>query len=182
MTADEFIAWAMARPETEHYELIDGEVIAMAPERIGHARVKFRIVRHLAEALEAARLPCEVLIDRVSLRADPNTVYEPDVMVRCGDPLDPDLVEISDPIIVVEVVSRSSRGADKGAKLDAYFRLPSVQHYVMVNADRRVAVHHRRSGVDAVTTQIIRAGPIELDPPGVVIEAPFPPERGPTRQ
>jgi hypothetical protein len=37
MTSDEFIAWAMEQPETEHYELIDGEVVAMVPERSAHA-------------------------------------------------------------------------------------------------------------------------------------------------
>ena len=34
MTVDEFIAWALERPETEHYELSHGEVVAMAPGRI----------------------------------------------------------------------------------------------------------------------------------------------------
>jgi Uma2 family endonuclease len=33
MTADEFIAWAMEQPEGEHYELVAGEVVSMAPER-----------------------------------------------------------------------------------------------------------------------------------------------------
>ena len=43
MTADEFITWAMEQPETEHFELAGGEVIAMAPEQNTHARAKFHI-------------------------------------------------------------------------------------------------------------------------------------------
>ena len=37
MTADDFVAWAMTRPEKEHDERADGEVLAMAPERAEHA-------------------------------------------------------------------------------------------------------------------------------------------------
>jgi Uma2 family endonuclease len=59
MTSDEFIAWATKRPETEHYELIDGEVMALAPERSAHALTKFHIARRMAEALEAGSLRIE---------------------------------------------------------------------------------------------------------------------------
>jgi Uma2 family endonuclease len=57
MTADEFIAWAMEQPEGERYELVAGQVVAIAPERVGHGRTKFRVARRLAEAIEAANLP-----------------------------------------------------------------------------------------------------------------------------
>ena len=40
MTSDEFIAWAMEQPDGERYELAAGEVVAMSPERLSHARVK----------------------------------------------------------------------------------------------------------------------------------------------
>jgi Uma2 family endonuclease len=40
MTVDQFLSWAMAQPDGPRYELVDGEVVAMAPERAGHARRK----------------------------------------------------------------------------------------------------------------------------------------------
>ena len=43
MTADEFIVWAMSRLEGERYELFDGEVFPMSPERVGHSRAKYLI-------------------------------------------------------------------------------------------------------------------------------------------
>ena len=48
MTSDEFIAWAMEQPETCHYELVEGEVVAMAPERSGHTLTKFHVARQMA--------------------------------------------------------------------------------------------------------------------------------------
>ena len=44
MTVDEFLAWAMAQPEGR-FELVDGKVVTMAPERVAHARLKARIWR-----------------------------------------------------------------------------------------------------------------------------------------
>jgi len=40
MTVDQFLSWAMAQPEGARHELVAGEVVAMAPERAGHARRK----------------------------------------------------------------------------------------------------------------------------------------------
>lgn len=176
MTADEFIAWAMERPETEHYELAGGEVIAMAPERITHSRAKYHIARRLTAAIEAAGLDCEAFIDGLAVVVDANTVYEPDVLVRCGEELDGDTVRISDPVIVVEVLSRSTKGRDTGAKLADYFRLPSVRHYLIVRADDRVIIHHARSGDAPIQTRIVREGPILLDPPGITLTDPFSPK------
>jgi Uma2 family endonuclease len=72
------------------------------------------------------------------------TVYEPDALVRCGPPLPADAIEVADPVIVVEVVSPSSRGIDCGVKLAGYFALPSLRHYLIVDTGTRVVIHHRR--------------------------------------
>ncbi|HET6196788.1 MAG TPA: Uma2 family endonuclease, partial [Acetobacteraceae bacterium] len=99
MTADEFIAWAMQQPDDQRYELVDGEVYGMAPERAGHARAKGRIYQALSQAIRtAAQLPCEAFPDGMSVRVDANTVYEPDVLVRGGPPLNDDEVEVPDPV------------------------------------------------------------------------------------
>ena len=69
---------------------------------------------------------------------------------------------------MVEVLSPSTKGTDAGAKLADYFRLPSVQHYLMVDTRRRKIVHHRRAG-DRIETRIVNSGQIALDPPGIAI-------------
>jgi len=178
MTADEFIAWAMTRPETEHYELVGGEVVGMAPERSGHGLTKSWIGRKLAEAIDAAGLPCDVYVDNMSVRIDAQTVYEPDVVLRCGKRLDPNATELTDPVVVVEILSRSTQGRDRGAKLDDYFRLPSVMHYLIAKVENRTIIHHRRAAAGMIDTRIVRDGPVHLDPPGIELSSGFPPERG----
>ena len=119
-TADEFIAWAMEQPETKHYELFDGEILATAPERSAHALTKAHIWRRLAEAIEAGNMPCKAYPDGMAVEVDEHSVYEPDALVRCGPPLAPNAVKLSDQIIVVEVLSPSTSARDVGAKLVGY--------------------------------------------------------------
>lgn len=170
MTADEFLAWAMARPEGGRYELVAGEVVAMSPERAGHGRTKVAVHDRLREAVKVAELPCESFIDGMAVRIDDRTVYEPDVLLRCGAPVDDDCTLITDPIIVVEVLSPSSRRKDTGGKLEDYFRLASVRHYLIVKTANRTVIHHRRDVDDRVQTRIVRDGTMELDPPGLSVE------------
>ena len=47
MTADEFLDWAMAQPDGERYELVAGEIVAMAPERASRARAKVAVFDRL---------------------------------------------------------------------------------------------------------------------------------------
>lgn len=173
MTSDEFIAWAMSRPKGERYELAAGEVVAMAPERAAHARAKLRIVRRLAEAIEAQGLPCEAYTDGMAVEVDAETIYEPDATLRCGAPLPDDAVRMTDPIIVVEVLSPSTRARDAGAKLEDYFRLPSVRHYLIVKTENRTVIHHARDAAGAITTRIVTDGALHLDPPGIELRGMF---------
>lgn len=168
-TADEFIAWALEQP-TGRFELDNGTVVAMAPERVNHGRAKARAWRALDAAIAAGGLGCEALPDGATVRIDDRTVYEPDALVRCGPPLPGDAIEVGDPVVVVEVVSPSSRGIDKGAKLASYFSLPSVRHYLIVDTDKRVVIHHRLVEGGPVESRFLHEGRLTLDPPGLSIE------------
>ena len=70
MTSDAFIAWAMKQPEASHYELVAGEVGAIARECSVHALTKARIWRRMAEAVEAHGLPSQVYPDGMAVEVD----------------------------------------------------------------------------------------------------------------
>jgi Uma2 family endonuclease len=167
MTAEEFIAWAMEQPETEHYELVAGEVVAQAAERIVHVRTKAAVFLALLDAIRRAGVPCEAFMDGAAVRVDDDTVYEPDALVCCGGPLRDDGLFITDPLVVVEVVSPTSGTRDGGVKVDDYFRIHSVQHYLIVRTNPRAVIHHRRAEAGALHTRILRDGTLRLDPPGL---------------
>ena len=141
----------------------------MSPERLAHARVKHRIASALDVAIAKAGLGCEALPDGVSVQVDEHTIYQPDALVRCGDPLSGDTVKLNDPVIVVEVVSPSSGARDTGAKLEDYFQLPSIRHYLIVRTDSRGVIHHERRDDGGIVTRMLREGMLELDPPGIAV-------------
>lgn len=168
-TADAFIAWAMDQPRGR-FELVRGQVVAMAPERAGHARAKGSMYRALGDAISRAGLACEAFTDGMTVRIDDFTAYEPDALVRCGPRTPDESVEVPDPVIVVEVVSRSSRSTDSGVKLGDYFTLPSVRHYLVLDADKCTVTHHRRGEAGDIATRILRSGSLVLDPPGLTVD------------
>jgi Uma2 family endonuclease len=168
-TADEFIAWALEQP-TGRFELDNGVVVAMTPERVNHGRAKAQAWLALRLAIAARGLGCEALPDGATVRIDDRTVYEPDALVRCGPPLPGDAIEVADPIVVVEAVSPSSKGVDRGVKLAGYFSLPSVRHYLIVDTDRRAVIHHHLVEGGRIESRFHHEGPLTLDPPGLTIE------------
>jgi Uma2 family endonuclease len=165
MTVDQYLAWAVEHPG--HYELRDGAVIAMSPETIGHAERKSMVHAVLRAAIRNRRLSCFALPDGATVRIDDATAYEPDALVYCGEKLPRTAVEVASPVIVVEVLSSSTRAIDLSVKLADYFRLPSVMHYLIVDPDRPRIIHHARGTDDTIATRIVTAGVIALDPPGL---------------
>jgi len=175
MTVEEFLLWAEGKEG--RWELIDGAASMMSPERSLHAETKAEAYVALREAIRLKELPCRVYPDGMAVRIDARTTYEPDASVTCGPRAPADAVEITDPVIVVEVLSPSTAAIDHGRKLSDYFSLPSVQHYLILDPDRRVVIHHKRGAGDAIETRVLTGGVARLDPPGfeVAVEALFPP-------
>jgi Uma2 family endonuclease len=164
LTREEFRRWAEG--QTRRYERIAGEPIAMSPERVVHVRLKARVWQALDRAIRDAGADCEALADGVTVEIDEDTDYEPDAVVNCGPPIDPDATVAPNPIIVVEVLSPTTQSIDSSDKLADYFRVPSIQHYLIVRAKRREIIHHARSGAD-ILSRAINIGSIRLDPPGI---------------
>lgn len=170
LTAETFLTWTEEQQPEGRYELAHGKVVAMAPERANHVRAKLSAMNVLEAVLVKNRLPCEAMIDGIGVRIGEDTIYIPDVLVRCGSPIPGDTRMIDDPVILVEVLSPSTRMLDSGLKLGDYFRLPSLRHYLVVNPDARSVTHHARPGPEGdITTRILQDGTLALDPPGITV-------------
>lgn len=174
MSSDEFLLWAEGKEG--RWELHDGLPVMMSPERLAHGRTKARTMSALENAVRLANLPCEVFADGVSVKVDAGAIFEPDASVFCGPRRPDDAIVLVDPIVVVEVLSQNTAAIDHGPKLSGYFSLPSVEHYLILDPERRVAIHHKRGRGDAIETRVLASGAAKLDPPGfeVSIEALFP--------
>jgi Uma2 family endonuclease len=167
MTVNEFLPWA--KQQSEQWELLDGVPTAMSPERVIHGDTKYRAARVFDEAIAKARVPCRFVLDSAAVRVDARNSYQPDVLVYCGDPIAGDAIEVPNPVIVVEVLSPGNAITDLRDKLQGYFRVASVQHYLIIDPDKRLVIHHTRGSDEVVGTRIVTSGQIALEPPGLFL-------------
>jgi Uma2 family endonuclease len=142
----------------------------MSPEGAGLAEKKAAVHAALLAAIRARGLACYALPDGMTVRIDDVTAYEPDAVVYCGAKLAPSAIEVPEPVIVVEVLSPSTRHIDLSAKLGDYFRQPSIAHSLIVDPERPRLVHHARDQGETILTRIITQGHIRLEPPGLELE------------
>jgi Uma2 family endonuclease len=164
LTREEFRRWAEG--QSSRYERLAGEPIAMSPERVVHVRLKARTWRALDRAIQDAGVDCEAFADGVTVEINDDTDSEPDAVVNCGPPMDPDATVATNPLIVVVVLSPATQSIDSSDKSADYFRVPSIQHCLIVRTKRREIIHHARSGA-AIVSRAIDIGSIHLDPPGI---------------
>ncbi len=167
MTVEEYLPWAAQ--QAARYELLDGTPVAMAPERVEHADVKLAVAVALRDAIQKAGVECRAYPDGMTVRINAQTAFEPDASVNCGPRPPADALELNAPIVVVEVMSPSSKSIDLVAKLEGYAQVNSIAHYLVFDTERRKVIHHRRAGPDRFDTHIVSTGEIVLDPPGIAI-------------
>lgn len=128
--------------KSEYYE---GEIFAMSGGSANHNR----IARNLLIALEAAfeNRPCETFINDMRLLVKENGLYTyPDIMVVCGQI---DFVEerndtITNPVVIMEVLSKSTQDYDRGSKFTLYRAIKTLQDYVLIDQTRvKVEYFHK---------------------------------------
>jgi Uma2 family endonuclease len=170
LTVPEFLSWVETQ-DRGRFELVRGEVVAMAPERAEHVQAKLAAAVALRDAVRRAGVDCRAFVEGLSVVIDDETTYVPDALVICGGPLASSSLIAPHPVIVVEVLSPSSRRIDTTAKLADYFRVPGLTHYLVIDLARRHAVHYRRLTDGTIALAIVRDGEIVFDPPGITVAA-----------
>jgi Uma2 family endonuclease len=169
VTFDQFLVWS-AQQERGRYELIDGEIVEMPSEGAVHNFVKLEIAIALKEAVRAARLPGSVFTDGMAIRTlSGKRGREPDAAVTASR-VERTATSMEDPLILVEVVSASSERDDTGDKLDEYFQLPTVRHYLIVRMDKKLIIHHARRDDGTILTALVTSPTLMLDPPGLTLD------------
>ena len=129
MTVDDYLEGELSS-DIKH-ELIDGTIYAMAGASANHERISVNVLAEFRNHLK--NQPCEPFGSDMKLRINSNFFY-PDVMVDCHfDNSEPYFTET--PIIIVEVLSKSTRKKDTTLKLLSYINIPSLQEYVLIEQD-----------------------------------------------
>lgn len=142
------------------HEFVAGTIYAMAGATTNHNRIATNATGMLHNHLRGKT--CEVFNSdmKVRVRQKYDTrFYYPDAMVVC-EPNRPTDVFQDRPVVIVEVISESTRRTDEHEKRDAYLSIDSLCVYVLVEPNSAAAVVYRRhdevferetyAGLDAV--------------------------------
>lgn len=136
------------------HEFLDGQIYGMAGGTPEHAALKAAVSGLLFAQTRGGRCRVHDADLRVRVLETGLATY-PDVTVVCGPwqrhPEDHDAV--TNPTLIVEVLSRSTADYDRGDKFEHYQRLPSLRQYVLVShVEREIEVWSRASGGDWIRT------------------------------
>lgn len=166
MSRAEYLVWA--ERQGGRHERVDGRMIRREAERGAHVRMKGAIFVALRDAVRLAGVPCQVLTDGVTI-AIGDRDYEPDATVNLGAPIGAADLFAPNPVIVVEVLSPGSETVDTGRKLVDYFRVPGIQHYLVIEPLEPLITWHRRLDGLRIETRICPTGMLRMDPPDIAI-------------
>jgi len=157
LTAAEYLAWEREQPVK--HEFFHGEVFAMAGGRPRHNALEVSIGAELRAALRSRR--CAVLSSDQRLAFPPEARYVyPDVTVICGPPVfQPGTSDvITNPAILVEILSSSTAEYDRGLKWAGYQGIATLTDYLLVaQAEVRIE-HYQRNADRSWTYRVASAG------------------------
>ncbi|WP_165644507.1 Uma2 family endonuclease [Oharaeibacter diazotrophicus] len=130
---DEFLAVEAGVPDGEKWELLGGVLWKMmAGGTMAHNVIIQNIAGALRSRLRAVGSPCRPFTENLKIvRPELGLAAYPDVVVDCG-PFDPAATALSEPSVLVEVLSPATRAKDIGEKGPLYRRIPSVKHILFV--------------------------------------------------
>ena len=143
ISIDDYLAGELSSPIKHEY--LGGVVYAMAGARNLHNTIKDNTQVSLAIRLRGQRCRAHGSDTKVRVYM-PSQIrfYYPDVQVTC-DPNPPDDSFQDKPVVIFEVLSRSTRRIDEGEKKDAYLTIPSLRVYVLVEQDSPAVIVFRRT-------------------------------------
>ena len=124
------------------YEYIDGYVYMLAGGTADHSTIGINVITLLHRLLHSSS--CRVYNSDLRVRLSKKRFVYPDVTVSC-DPRDRGKIDIVEyPRLIVEVLSPSTEGYDRGRKFSYYRACPVLQEYVLIDAQRQAVEVFRR--------------------------------------
>ncbi len=129
-------------------EYVDGQIYAMSGASEEHNLIAGNIFGHLWSQFRGR--PCRVYMSDMRVKGSPSGMYTyPDVAAVCGGAVfeDGHVDTLTNPMVIVEVLSPSTEAYDRGVKFAHYRDLESLTDYILVSQDRVLVEHFSRQSI-----------------------------------
>jgi Uma2 family endonuclease len=136
LTVEEYLS--LERSAEGRNEYLKGEIFAMTGASIRHNLIAGNIFAGLKQKLKTT--DCKAFVSDMRVGVPTAELYTyPDVVVICGEPkLQDDYLDtLLNPVLIVEVLSKSTASYDRATKFGYYRTIESLTEYVLVAQDER---------------------------------------------
>lgn len=134
------------------YEYHNGKIFALAGGSLNHGLISGNVYSEMRNKLKHNGSICLPFNSDIKLHIeDTNSYVYPDTMVICGDieKSDEDENSVTNPILIVEVLSKSTAEYDRGDKFYLYRKIPTFREYVIIEQKKYVVdVHYKSDNSD----------------------------------
>ena len=129
----------------DKHEYYKGEIFLMSGIRVDHVTIGVNLVMNIGPKLKGG--PCKLFNDNLRVHVEANTLYTyPDLIIICGEPVFTDDLEngVTNPGVIIEILSSSTQSYDRGDKFRLYQDLPSLREYILVDYRSVLVEYFRR--------------------------------------
>ena len=176
MSLEEYFELEARNPDGPRYEYYNGEVVAMAGASPAHNFITGNVHAFLHNRLRSSSCRVSTADQRIHIPAKLAYVYA-DVVAACGEWLyQPNSrpAALLNPVLIVEVLSDTTEARDRGHKFQLYLTIPSLRHYLLLDADRVAAdLYTRDSEEDVWKVRFFNSLPDVLPLPALSAELPL---------
>lgn len=151
-------------------EYFNGEIYLMAGGSAGHNRISRNVLKLFDAALAGSS--CEAFGSDMRVSTPSGLYTYPDASIVCGPKVSDTSETISNTIVIVEVLSDSTRNYDRGEKFELYRSIPALRHYLLIE-QAFSQVEHRCLQSDGSWSHEIKESPdqiIHLSEPGIDLQ------------
>ena len=134
------------RTASEKHEYYLGEVFAMSGASLAHNKIFSNLFGYIAGKLKGKS--CRPYGSDLRIHIPKNTLFTyPDITIICGEPIltDDKFDTATNPSIIIELLSTSTRNYDKGEKFTLYRDIESLQEYILVDTEKVYVEKHLRN-------------------------------------
>ena len=134
------------RAALEKHEYSQGEIFAMSGASLKHNKIFSNLFRDIAFKIKGKG--CRPYGSNLRIYIPKNTLFTyPDISIICGEPdlTDDKFDTATNPSVLIELLSKSTRNYDKGEKFTLYCDIDSLQEYILVDTEKVYVEKHIRN-------------------------------------
>lgn len=146
ITAEEYLAFE--RDAKDKHEFIGGRIVAMAGATDRHNVIASNAFGELYTQLKKTK--CRAFASDMRVNAKRGNYFYPDIVVTCGERKFEDGKKdvLTNPTVIIEVLSKSTKLKDRNEKFDSYIQLESLTDYVLIEQNSMRVEHFSKTAND----------------------------------